>query len=209
MDKENKRDLEYLSVNRDTIVSTISKLVSNYDLNKPSNLKLNELKRIKYYYGLGLDIETDLKNDSLLNNAVKVGWSDLVDFCISEKAYLDFFYTNYFRIKDGCFEGINPLMNASFKNNLEIVKKLVNAGAYINAVSPNGINPLWLASFNENNEMVEFLIKNGAIFPFSRISEDYSRENQKIKKFLKNCFNLSGGMLSLTLPDLKGSLSKI
>lgn len=55
-----------------------------------------------------------------------------------------------------------PLSIATMRNNIEMVKKLIELGANINEINQKGHTPLHLASGWGKPEMVEFLLKNGA-----------------------------------------------
>ena len=53
--------------------------------------------------------------------------------------------------------GETPIMGASKKGHLEIVKCLVEHGADVNTSDGNGITPLVIASRNGHTEIAEFL----------------------------------------------------
>lgn len=45
---------------------------------------------------------------------------------------------------------------------IDIIKELINAGADVNAASPEGATPLMLACDEGNGEVVKLLLRNGA-----------------------------------------------
>lgn len=54
------------------------------------------------------------------------------------------------------------IIAAAIKNNLEIVKILVNLGVDINVQDEYNTNAVWEACGNNNNEMCRFLLQHGA-----------------------------------------------
>jgi len=58
--------------------------------------------------------------------------------------------------------GVAPLHSAVAGNHLEIVKMLLNAGAYVNARQNGGFTPLHSAAQNNNAEMINLLLEFGA-----------------------------------------------
>lgn len=57
---------------------------------------------------------------------------------------------------------VMPLHSAVAANSLEIVRRLLEHGADVNAVQADGFTPLHGAAHNGNREMVELLLKYGA-----------------------------------------------
>ena len=60
------------------------------------------------------------------------------------------------------FEGENALHLAVHREDIEIIKELVNLGINLNARGDEGHTPLHEAAFNGNLEIVKILVENGA-----------------------------------------------
>lgn len=59
-------------------------------------------------------------------------------------------------------DGSTPLHWAVFEGNLDEARRLIKAGADVNAPTDFGIRPLHLAADNSNRAMIELLLKSGA-----------------------------------------------
>jgi len=64
-------------------------------------------------------------------------------------------------------EGVNidewtPLMSAAVSGNLDVVKQLVAAGAWVNYMNSLAVNALWIAANNGNLDVVKYLVKHGS-----------------------------------------------
>jgi ankyrin repeat protein len=133
----------------------------------------------------------------------------VVNFLLSKKTNINAIYSE---------DGLNPMLLACQKNNLEIVKSLVKYGAKING-DPDlkSSNPILTATINNNYKIVEFLVENGAD-PNISIKEnisalDYAKKNNyKIYQLFVSSHSKMTKNSSLdlkTLEDLKTDLHKI
>lgn len=102
------------------------------------------------------DSQTKRTKNGELFDAAAAGDSDSVRKLISKKA--DVNYTESVRIKDGGYiDEWSPLMSSVVTRNLEIMKMLVAAGAWVNYMNSTAANALWIAASNGQLDMVRFL----------------------------------------------------
>lgn len=64
-------------------------------------------------------------------------------------------------------EGVNidewtPLMSAAVSGNLDVVKQLVAAGAWVNYMNSLAVNAAWIAANNGKIDVVKYLVKHGS-----------------------------------------------
>lgn len=120
-----------------------------------------------------IDTEIDLEGGTPLNHAANYDRNNVIEFLIKKGANVN-----------SSHKGFTALISACERNNKELVKILIEAGADIEMKDNFDNNALWKATFNENKEIIELLIKHGAD-PFS-ISKNgktiYERANRMNKK---------------------------
>lgn len=109
--------------------------------------KLDELKQL---IADGADVNEIPQEDSPLGAAVRMGTEDAIDLLLAAGA-------------DASSGGLSvPLATAAFDGNLPIVKKLLAAGAEVNAQEEPGTTALMGAARNGSIEMVKVLLDGGA-----------------------------------------------
>lgn len=100
---------------------------------------------------LGTQLVEAVKNDDLA----------MVRKLIAEKANPN--YTESMpRSEGGSIEGWTPLMTAVVNGKTEMVKVLVEGGAWVNYLNSSAVNALWLAAGSGHLEIVKFLVSRGA-----------------------------------------------
>ena len=85
-------------------------------------------------------------------------------------------------------DGMTALLHASSNNNLELVKLLVERGAFIDARNKDGNTALSIALANSNSQISDFLIENGANQNLGNIVRPPQSQNQTQTQ------NASGGI---------------
>lgn len=96
-----------------------------------------------------------------LFDAAKAGNAAKVRQLIKAKA--DVNYTESVRrVEGGYIDEWSPLMSAVAAENLETVKALISAGAWVNYMNSLSVNALWIAANIGNNEIVRYLVQKGA-----------------------------------------------
>ena len=109
---------------------------------------------IKYLIGQGADINLkDKDKASPLHNAAFLGNLEIVDLLLNKGAS---------SINEGNFRGQTPLLFACEKGHPEVVTRLLDAGADIEARDALGRTPLMTTAISKNMEVVKVLIKRGA-----------------------------------------------
>jgi len=57
-------------------------------------------------------------------------------------------------------DGTSPALKAAGRNDLEMLKLLIQAGARVDVADIAGFTPIKLANMNENKEMIQLIIEN-------------------------------------------------
>ncbi|CAG0946517.1 ankyrin repeat domain-containing protein [Geobacter sp.] len=79
------------------------------------------------------------------------------------KAKADVNYTeSTSRIEGVPIDEWTPLMSAAVSGNLDIVKQLVAAGAWVNYMNSLAVNAVWIAANNGKLDVVKYLVRHGA-----------------------------------------------
>lgn len=98
----------------------------------------------------GMDINTvSREGDTLLIQAVRAEWPELIDALLQRRARLNFRNRH----------GETALSIAAYMGNMGYVQRIVDSGAELNFF---GWPPITYAAFNNHPEIVEYLIKKGA-----------------------------------------------
>ncbi|KAF5296874.1 hypothetical protein FQA39_LY12392 [Lamprigera yunnana] len=95
----------------------------------------------------------DFHKTSVLSHATKHGLEEIVEFLINSKA-IDVNSCNIF--------GITSLMLASRNGNVNIIKMLLNAGAFVNAVDDTGLSAFYHCIKSNNQHLIQILNQRGA-----------------------------------------------
>ncbi|MBR4824306.1 MAG: ankyrin repeat domain-containing protein [Spirochaetaceae bacterium] len=108
----------------------------------------------KLFLQAGMDVnDVDSAGTPMLCNAARAEHKEIVQLLLDNGANVNAIS------KD---RGYSPLMDAIWRENVEIAEIFIKAGADLNLISNDGQSPLILAVGNGNEKICELLAKNGA-----------------------------------------------
>jgi len=169
------------------VASGVPVQVGDYDRRTPLHLAAAEghLEVVKYLIEQGADVHVvDRWGGSVMSDAVTTGREEVIRFLRSH---------GVLALKDVGL--VRAFITAARENNLEKMKKLVEAGVDINCTDPDGRTALHVACAKGNPIIVEYLINNGArvnqVDAFSNTALSYSQKGEskskrEITRWLKN-----------------------
>jgi len=133
--------------------------------------------------------EKDIRQFSILHHIAKEGKIDFLKFVFENvELHNDI-------IDSKCCSGDTPLILATMKGYVDIVKELIIHGAQVNIANDHGNTALHYACFWRNKEIAEYLVLNGAIVNIANkyFKVPLDRTSDEIRERLKE--------LSLQDPD--------
>ncbi|MBP5426773.1 MAG: ankyrin repeat domain-containing protein [Clostridiales bacterium] len=143
---------------------TIMIAVQEYDINKIERYKqyinVALIYAIKYRYDVvaryvvsDRNVNMRYERDTLLTYTIKIGNVQMASYLIKEKADVNAKSENK----------LTALMAASWFGYTELVAKIIEAGAEIEAVDNNGMSAIWYAFLGScNRQTIDYLLERGA-----------------------------------------------
>ncbi len=116
------------------------------------------------------------KGRNLLHAAAKGNVPENISFLVKEGVNIN--------AREGTEEN-TPIHSACSRNNIKIIKALINNGAKLNALDKDGQSCLYKAVYWNANELIKFLLKNGGTFNLNNCEECSSL----IHRYLSNSFH--------------------
>lgn len=118
------------------------------------NIALDNREICERFIKAGIDINCRTKNGvPMLNIAIRAEQLDCIDWILSQNVDID-------AISDD--RGYSAVMDAVWKSNYELTKKLVDSGANLNFISRDGQSVLVLAVGGGKPEICKLLVESGA-----------------------------------------------
>lgn len=114
----------------------------------------NDVKHCELFVAAGMDVNArNSEGTPMICMAARYEQKDVIRWLISCGADIDAVSED---------RGYSAVMDAVWKNNIELVKLFVDLGANLNLISRDGQSVLVLAVGTENVRMCELLVRNGA-----------------------------------------------
>ena len=119
----------------------------------PSKDMIKLVKFLFKLYNIDPNISENNKGMTALHSACMIGHLEVVDFLLSKGAHPDI----------GTNDHVTPLMLASYRGDLDIVKIFVSkCPSAVETANSGGFTPLMCASTSGHTDIVQFLLMNGA-----------------------------------------------
>lgn len=160
-----KLETELVRSIRNNDINTFKVLVTLIDVNKPIKITYydDELLCTPLHFISRLEYE---RRDNLRYNGVQ----PKTDF------NSDYKFTKIL-IENGAdvnlkYQGISPLINFTYYNNIELVKLLIENGADLSTTDNNHMTPLLIATDNKNKDLMNLLLYKGSNINHRNINGD-------------------------------------